>query len=253
MSTLLLEEMTWPEVKTALDNGYNTVIITTGSIEQHGPHLAELSDTAIAEASALDLAERLGNTLVAPVIRPGLSDHHLALAGTLSLRPEIFAGLIEDYISCYIKHGFKQFILISSHGGNFIALEEIASGMKERNPGYKFVTGLPLDQLLEMLAGIEEDFQLPAGTCGGHACEYETSVMLYLFPKHVRRDKAREGYVGRPTQEILSRMHEGGITAVSASGVLGDPRQAGAERGKKYFELGQETLYKTIKEKLLNY
>ncbi len=252
MPALLLEEMTWPEIEYVINNGCKTVVIPSGSIEQHGPHLAQVADTAIAEASAVDLARRLGNTLVAPVIRPGLSDHHLALPGTLSLRPEVFTGIIEDYVACYIKHGFENFILISSHGGNFNILEEITSSLNNKYPNNKFITGLPLQELLELLSGMEEEENMPEGTCGGHACEYETSVMLHLFPKHVRMEKARKGYVGRPTREILDRMHEGGIIAVSNIGVLGNPEQASAERGKRYFEKEQEALYKTVKKKLNN-
>ena len=250
MNRYLMEEMTWPEIKTALENGYRTVIIPSGSIEQHGPHLAQISDTTIGEASALDLAKRLGKTLVAPVIRPGLSDHHLALPGSLSLRPQIFAGLVEDYIACYKAHGFKQFILISSHGGNFSALDDITAKMQEKYPNLKFVTGLPLPDLINLLADMEREENMPAGSCGGHACDYETSVMLHLAPQHVRMAEAKAGYVGKPTPEILDRMHQKGITAVSASGVLGDPGRADAERGKRYFEKEQEAIYRAIRNKL---
>ncbi len=250
MANLLLEEMTWLEIKTALDNGFDTVIIASGSIEQHGPHLAQLSDTVIAEASAVDLAKRLDKTLVAPVIRPGLSDHHLSLPGTISLRPEIFSGLIEDYINCYKSHGFKKFILISSHGGNFSALDEIASELSQKHPNLKFVTGLSLEDLLGLISSMEADENMPEGACGGHACDYETSVLLYLFPQHVRMDKARAGYVGKPTREVLDQIYKRGITAVSETGVLGNPCYAKAERGRRYFEKEQEALFKTVREKL---
>ena len=45
MRTLLLEELTWPEIKEALESGMKTVIIYSGAVEQHGPHLAESTDT----------------------------------------------------------------------------------------------------------------------------------------------------------------------------------------------------------------
>ena len=253
MSTLLLEEMTWPEIKTALKSGFKTVIIPSGSIEQHGLHLAQLADTAIAKASAVDLAKRLGKTLVAPVIRPGLSDHHLALPGTISLRPEVFSGLIEDYINSYIKHGFKQFVLISAHGGNFSALDEIALKFSQIYPDRKFVTGFSLTDLLDLINNMETDENMPEGACGGHACDYETSVLLYLSPQHVRMDQAKPGYVGKPTRDVLDQIFKGDITAISKTGVLGNPSNAKAERGKRYFEKEQEALFKTVKEKLYEY
>ena len=96
MRTLLLEEMAWPEIKAALENGMRTVIVFAGAVEQHGPHLAEITDAARARAEAIDLAERLGDALVAPVIRPGISEPHMSMPGTISLRPEVFKGLMED-------------------------------------------------------------------------------------------------------------------------------------------------------------
>jgi len=123
MDTLLLEEMTWPEIRTALQNGMRTVVVCAASIEQHGPHLAERTDTTLGYAEAEALARRLGNALVAPVIRPGLSAHHMVLPGTVTLRPEVFRGVVEDYISSYVRHGFTTIVLISSHGGNFDAVE----------------------------------------------------------------------------------------------------------------------------------
>ena len=126
MDTVLLEEMTWPEIRDALQNGMRTVVVCAASIEQHGPHLAERTDTTLGYAEAEALARRLGNALVAPVIRPGLSAHHMVLPGTVTLRPEVFRGVVEDYISSYVRHGFTTIVLISSHGGNFDALEEVA-------------------------------------------------------------------------------------------------------------------------------
>lgn len=247
MNRYLLEQMTWPEVKAALEEGCRTVIISTGSIEQHGPHLAQLADSAIAEASALDLAKRLGKALVAPVIRPGLSTHHMALPGSLTLRPEIFAGLVEDYVSSYQAHGFENFVLISSHGGNFGALEKIAVDLSIKYPHLKIVTGLPLDVMLEMLKKMETEENLAPGTCGGHACDYETSVMLYLYPQHVRIDKAEKGYTGKLDQNVLNHMFKTGITAVSTLGVMGDPTGAEAERGARYFNKVQSALYEAVR------
>jgi creatinine amidohydrolase/Fe(II)-dependent formamide hydrolase-like protein len=250
MRTYLLEEMTWPEIKEALAEGYRTVIIVAASIEQHGPQLAELTDTAIGQAYAIDLAKRLGKALVAPVIRPGLSKHHLALPGSLSLRPEIFAGVVEDYVSCYVKHGFENIVLFSSHGGNVKALETIAENLRGKYPEVKIVTGISLEALGELQRRLEKMENVPAGACGGHACDFETSVMLALHPEHVRMDKAQPGYVGTPSPELLERFFTEGVTAISPIGVMGDPSRADAERGRRYFQQRQELLAKTVMEKL---
>src|ERR671933_938574 len=84
--SVLLEELTWPEVRDALAAGYRTVLVPCGAVEQHGPHVAMVSDTLQAGAIARRVAEHLGEALVAPTIPVGCSDHHLAFPGTVSLR-----------------------------------------------------------------------------------------------------------------------------------------------------------------------
>ncbi len=250
MKTYLLEEMTWVEIKTALGEGKRTVIIPAASIEQHGPHLAQLADSAIGEASAVDLAERLGNALVAPVIRPGLSSHHMKLSGSLTLRPEIFTGIVEDYVAGYVSHGFENIILISSHGGNFKALDEIAKHLQTKYPDHKIVTGLSLEELTGMINEMEQAEGLQPGACGGHACDYETSVMLYLCPEYVRIDQVVQGFTGELSRELVDRVFREGIHSLSPLGVMGDPTAADANKGKRYFEKVQSALFESVTAKL---
>ena len=63
MKTYLLEEMTWTEIREAVEQGADTVIICAASVEQHGPALPENTDTILGYAEASDLAKRLGNAL----------------------------------------------------------------------------------------------------------------------------------------------------------------------------------------------
>ena len=236
MNTYLLEEMTWPEIKEAMAGGVDTVVICAASIEQHGPALPEMTDTVLGYANAVDLAKRLGNALAAPVIRPGLSKHHMGFPGSVTLRPEIFKGIVEDYIAAYVHHGFRKIVLISSHGGNFGVLEEVAAEQAEKYPDVCIVTGCSLDQLDEALAESEKKEGLPTGTCGGHACDFETSAMMSLNEAYVRRGKLQAGYVGALTGELLKRFFEEGVNSVSEIGVMGDPTGADAERGKRYLQ-----------------
>jgi len=253
LDTYLLEEMTWPEIEEALESGMKTVIIYAASIEQHGPHLAELTDTALGYAQATDLAKRLGNALVAPVIRPGLSEHHMAMPGSITLRPEVFTGLVEDYVSAYVKHGFDTIILSSSHGGNFEAIEKIAENEAKKYPNVKIISGYGLKDLPAALTGMERAEGLEAGACGGHACDYETSVMLMLDPKQVRMEKAEKGFMGLPSKELIIRMMHEGIPAISKIGVMGDPTDANAERGARYFKAAQDLQEKIVRAKLASY
>src|SRR5437867_13051932 len=73
--TLLLEEMTWPEIDGALKRGADTVVVTVGAIEQHGPQIALASDAVVGDAIGPAVARGLGRALVAPNIRVGVSPH----------------------------------------------------------------------------------------------------------------------------------------------------------------------------------
>ena len=79
--TLLLEEMTWPAVEAAIAGGKTTVVFACGAVEQHGPHLPLGTDTYLGTAIAERAARLAGNTLVAPTLRPGLSEHHMGFPG----------------------------------------------------------------------------------------------------------------------------------------------------------------------------
>ena len=66
MVSLWLADYTWPDVEKLLGQGFDTLLLMLGATEQHGPHLPLSTDTIVAETLALDVATRLGQTLVAP-------------------------------------------------------------------------------------------------------------------------------------------------------------------------------------------
>src|SRR5919199_3176118 len=107
---LLLERMTWPEIAEAINSGLTTAIVVAASSEQHGPHLPEATDALLGEALAVRLAERLGDALVAPVIRPGCSEHHMGFPGTITLPVDGLIMLLDSYVESLSRHGFDRFL-----------------------------------------------------------------------------------------------------------------------------------------------
>lgn len=243
----LLEQMNWPTIKEKIDAGMDTVIICTASVEQHGYHLSELTDTLIGQATALLVAEKLGNALVAPVIRPGLSEHHIAMAGSITLRPEVYRGIIEDYVTSYKIHGFKKLVIFSSHGGNFNENERIVKALKEMHPDMQFSSALSLMDLIGLMAQFEKKYGLVEGSTG-HGGAMETSVMLHIAPDQVDMDKATPGYIGTLTEDVLNKLFKNGIAGVTEVGILGDPRQAKAEWGEYFLNLLSDEIVKVVKE-----
>jgi creatinine amidohydrolase len=241
----LLEHMNWPTIKEKIKAGMDTVIICTASVEQHGHHLSELTDTVIGQATGLLVAEKLGNALVAPVIRPGLSEHHIPMAGSLTLRPEVYRGIIEDYVTSYKKHGFKKVIIFSSHGGNFTENEQIVKNLQEMHPEMQFSSALTLMQLMNLMKQFEKKYGLGEGSTG-HGGAMETSVMLYIAPDQVDMEKATPGYIGPMTEDVLDNLFKNGIVGLTEVGILGDPRQAKAEWGEYFLELLSDEIVKIV-------
>src|SRR4029453_1045159 len=97
--TLELERMTWPEVRAALDAGCTTVVFACGAVEQHGPHLPLFTDAEIGSELSRRVATELGDALVAPTVRVGCSEHHMAFPGTISLEESTFAAVLRDSVA----------------------------------------------------------------------------------------------------------------------------------------------------------
>ena len=239
-SSILLEEMTWPEVKAALADGYDTVVLQSASVEQHGPHLPLLTDTLIGAEVARRIALKLGHTLVAPVIRPGLSNHHMAFSGSFTVAPETFKAMVEDCCSSLASHGFRNIILLSSHGGNFTYIDGIAPAIQlsMKRQGYAtriipHVNPARYSRIQQEFLG--ERFGVPLEEAGFHADVIETACMLVIRPDLVHMDRAAPGYIG-DNLPLLDRIFVEGMHSVTENGIIGDPRRATAEMGEALLE-----------------
>ncbi|MBJ7602569.1 MAG: creatininase family protein [Candidatus Dormibacteraeota bacterium] len=87
MRELFIERLSWPEIEAAIRDGMTAAVICAASTEQHGPRLPEATDALLGAAYAEGLARRLGDALVAPVLRPACSEHHTAFSGSLTIPP----------------------------------------------------------------------------------------------------------------------------------------------------------------------
>lgn len=250
MKSVFMEELSWAEIKEAMDQGTDTVLICAASHEQHGPHLAESTDYIIGRSMCEKVAKRLGNALVAPVIRPGLSAHHMNHPGSLTLRPEVFRGLIEDYVSCYVRHGFRNIVLCSSHGGNFAAIQQLAEELDRKYPDVRIITTISLKEFTDICAEGERLYGYEEGVCGGHACCFETSIVLYAQPECVKMERAVPGYVSADRDGVAEQLLSKGMMTLSPCGILGDPTDASADKGKVFLNLLCDRTYQVICEKL---
>lgn len=230
MSAYVMQDMTWPEVGDALKNA-RVAILPVGSQEQHGPHLACSVDIAGAEAFARMLAERVHPlALVAPSLSYGISLHHMPFPGTLTLRPETFIQMMMDIAESFRQHGIRRLFVLNGHGGNQHALD-IASVKMRVDLGMRMSYSL-----WPLLGGTYTALSKAETRRVGHACLYETSLMLHLRPDIVRETALAEGDMQPPLYGDVPTGGIGGFaywSEYTLNGAFEGAPHATAEIGEK--------------------
>jgi creatinine amidohydrolase len=244
-----MEEMSSREIGAALAAGKRTVLIMAGSVEQHGPHLPTGTDAMLGYERGTRLALALGDALVAPVIRPGLSEHHMNFPGSFTLQPETFKALLLDYCHSLARHGFQNLVLIPTHGGNYSAMEEMLPKIQSSLPDCRVVL-MSREDSLGAHRSIQGRLQVDPLKAGVHAGEVETAMMIVHRPDLVTMELAPEGWIGQFDDEANKILNERGIQALSANGVLGDARGASQELGEQYAALWTDDYAHVIRERL---
>ena len=247
MEKINLFEMTRPEVEQAMAAGVDTVIITAGSTEQHGLHLPLGTDAIMGEALGERVARAVGNALLAPGLRIGCSEHHMDFAGSLTLRRETFIQMVADICRSVAHHGFRHIVLIPTHGGNFAPLASAVETIRSELPEVNLIAFTDLIAFMEEIFQTGKAFGVTPEKAGAHSGEFETSIMLSVRPDLVAIDQAQAGYVGDQLG-IAPLLFEKGFRAVTANGVLGDPRDASAANGEAYMDAITDLLVGYIKE-----
>jgi creatinine amidohydrolase len=238
--SIFLEDLTWTEVELAMTRGMTGIVVPLGAVEQHGPHLPLSSDADRAIALALRVAEKLGDSLVAPALRVGCSEFHMAYAGTVSLRPETLEAVCTDYATSLARHGFEDILFLSAHGGNFAPLKEalprIREAVRQVRPDCRVDAYTDLLELISVARWVVEEETGQGARVGGHADIAETSEMLHLRPEFVHLELAVEGTVGEHDEAELEGIIQRGFEAVTENGILGDARGARADLGEKLLD-----------------
>jgi creatinine amidohydrolase len=232
LPSLLLEELTSPEIRQAIDAGYSTVIIPSGAVEQHGPHVVMASDTLQARAIGLRVAEQLGKTLVAPAVAVGCSDHHMAFTGTISLRSEVFQEIHVDYCRALAKHGFRRIACYAAHGGNFAPLATVLPRLREVAAPAEVAVYADLIRYVGAWQEVVAASGMDVAKVGGHADVAESSIVMSFDTRNVRPGLAERGYQGK-LDEVIPRVLRDGLQSVSPNGILGDATGFNAELGER--------------------
>jgi creatinine amidohydrolase len=205
-----LARATWPDVAESSP----LLVVPVGSCEQHGPHLPLDTDTRIAQALADRLADSVDDIVVAPPVAYGSSGEHAHFPGTLSIGRQALERVLVE-IGRSADH-FAGVLFLNGHGGN----------------------AEPLAGAVATLRAEQRNAWTWSPTVAGgdaHAGRTETSLVLALDPDVVRVDRTEPGDP-RPLAEVIDTLRARGVAAVSANGVLGDPRGASADEGARLLE-----------------
>ena len=170
-------EMTWKEIwglgKDVL------LILPVGSTEQHGERLPVGTDALFANYLAWRIAEEIPNSVLLPCLNYGMSWHHTAFPGTVSISGPVYTLVIADMLESLVKHGFSKILVVNGHGGNHDWIERAIAYVSENhpetslaNPTMNILKGGDFVQMTKALT--DEDIV--------HAGAMETSMLAAIEP-----------------------------------------------------------------------
>jgi creatinine amidohydrolase len=202
-----LPHMTWPEVDDLLSRT-DMVIIPVPALEQHGPQLPIGTDYYSGEELAKLIAQKT-NVLVAPVLLPGISPYHMEFPGTITLSEDTVQRVYFEAVQSLIHHGFRRFMILTSHAGNRNVSRLIIDRINQETPGIA----------VELNDAAGPFFKSPkrqeVKKFDRHAGVGETSEGLYLFPSLVQLSKGGPNQVTLPDhlEKVLPQVIAGDETA----------------------------------------
>lgn len=246
-STVFLGEMTNPQVEAFLRE-HQTVIVPTGSTEQHGPHGPLLTDVLVPQEVARRIASRVG-ALVAPPINYALSYPHVGFTGVVHIRIPTFMALVEDLCASLAAVGFTRIVFLNGHYDNTYAIAYACANAAERLPAG--VRAFPINYWDGMNADEAGEFFGP--TTGLHANRGETSAVMAIDPTLVDLEHANAELPPFPEVSNAAPVHTafffsapGSVHRASQSGTWGDAREATVEFGQRYLEVVSEATIRVL-------
>ena len=221
---VLLEDLTWPELRERIAQGATTIIVPVGGTEQNGPHMTLGKHNVRVQRLAQLVAVELGNALVAPVVAyapEGAVDPptgHMRFPGTVTVPSAAFEATLESAGRSFRLHGFRDVVFLGDHGGYQKDLRVVADRL---NREWR-ASAVRAHAIVEYYRAAEVAW--PAALrergyrddeIGTHAGLADTSLALAVDPRLVRSDKLRPD--AKPA---------------TSEGTYGDPRRASADLGR---------------------
>ena len=210
------------------------VVLPIGSIEQHGPHLPNGTDTMAAELVAREVAERLG-AVYAPFCPYGVTPIHAGHPGSVTLRRQTFEALLEDVCTELIAAGARTVILVNWHEGNIASMNAVATDLQDRHD-VTFVAA--------QACYTAQRLYRPEGGELTHGGGIETLAILAYDESLVKVDQAGEPTrpAGALEMDEMRRSPEvygfiTDVTELALEGWYGNPHWATTDRSKDFTDV----------------
>jgi creatinine amidohydrolase len=226
-NTIQIADMTWVEVRSAIDRGYTTVIVPSGGLEQNGPHMIIGKHDRIVRATATRIATQLGATLVAPVIPyvpEGSYDPpsgHMRFPGTIGVPEPAYAATIEGIARSLKAGGFRTICFIADHGGSQTPQTQVVAKLNSEwaGSGVRLIDVTAYYSDAAQIAWLRSQGHTQA-EIGEHASIIDTSELMSVSPDGVDLSKLKSGTL-----------------SLQPTGIAGDPAKASAEKGATLIEM----------------
>lgn len=230
-----LPYLSWTEVAALPDRENTVIVLATGSIEQHGPHLPCAVDTIISSGVVGHALARLPATVPAYAMAPivyGKSEEHLHFPGTITLSGETLLATMNEIGESVYRAGFRKLLFANGHGGQPQVLEMAARELRVRHGDFVIVP-FHVSRLPNSSGKYISDQEKKLAMHAGHS---ETALMLALAPDTVHMERAVANFPPVFPSKLLSQDGRPACAWTARdfgpSGVIGDPLGATREQGE---------------------
>jgi creatinine amidohydrolase/Fe(II)-dependent formamide hydrolase-like protein len=235
VDTVFMEDMTWLEIRNAMKAGKTTVLVPAGGLEATGPFVTLNKHQNMLRASTDMIARKLGNALVAPVIKYVPEDEPAGVRGdylgNFNIGIPAYKATLSDICNTLRIDGFKEIVLIGDHQGAQRGMKEIAEELTpkwagsssrihfvpeyyDRTAVYKFIA----DQgIKEQRGGFGDNY-------------YNTAILMAVDPEGARLKERTEA------------------DQLTVNGVNLKPIEKTIEDGKKILEMQTDQTVKAIQK-----
>jgi creatinine amidohydrolase len=229
--SMRFHDMTFPELR-AVPRANTLILAPIAACEQHSHHLPTFTDTILVTGVADGVEKRLPDSVLQlPTLWFGASGHHLRFGATLSAEVDTHVAMLGDLLGPLLDDGYERVMILNGHGGNIDTMQMALRRLQPRYRAKQLTAASYWDLAADEFAALAEG---PRKNMG-HACEFETSMVMALRPdlvrgNHIKNDppidepSLRGLYIG---EDMRQRTHHGAV---------GYPELASADKGRRFLE-----------------